>query len=73
MASHCIEIMVCQNCGTRCRVIYHSGIDPMRSTEIGYCPNCGTEIVRKNITGDIEVELIEGNKLICNYDKKIQL
>ena len=40
-------------------MIYHTGIDPLRSTEIGNCPNCGAEIVRKNITGDIEVELIE--------------
>ena len=27
--------------------------------ETGECPKCGTEIIRKNITGDIEVELME--------------
>jgi hypothetical protein len=30
----------------------------MRSQETGICPNCGTEIICKNITGEIEVELL---------------
>jgi hypothetical protein len=30
----------------------------MRSQETGICPNCGAEIIRKNITGEIEVELL---------------
>ena len=31
----------------------------MRTEETGECPKCGTEVIRKNITGDLEVELIE--------------
>ena len=31
----------------------------MRSVETGECPKCVTEVIKKNITGDIEVELIE--------------
>lgn len=42
-------------------IVYNNGLNNMPSghSEIKTCPNCGTEIIRKNITGDIEVELVE--------------
>lgn len=60
MASKYTEIIVCPNCGTKSKVTISNGVWPLRMPETGECPKCGTEIIRKNITGDIEVELING-------------
>ena len=59
MSSRYFEILVCPKCGAKLRAVITSGIYPMRSVETGECPRCGTEVISKNITGDIEVELIE--------------
>ena len=50
---------MCPKCGAKSKVTVSNGVWPMRMPETGECPKCGTEIIRKNITGDIEVELIE--------------
>ena len=59
MASRYSAEMDCPNCGAKLKVVVNNGIWPMRSTETGECPKCGVEVIRKNITGDIEVKLIE--------------
>lgn len=59
MSSKSFEIIECPQCGAKLRVVITNGIYPMRSVEIGECPKCRTEVIRKNITGDIEVELVE--------------
>lgn len=59
MPSKYTEEVVCPQCGAKLRVVITSGIYPMRSVETGECPQCRTEVIRKNITGDIEVELVE--------------
>ena len=53
------EIIVCPTCEAKLKVVVTNGVWPMRSVETGECPRCGTEVIRKNITGDIEVELVE--------------
>jgi Zn ribbon nucleic-acid-binding protein len=58
MASKYTEEVVCPKCGAKIKVVVTNGVWPMRNVEIGECPKCGTEVIRKNITGDIEVELI---------------
>lgn len=59
MPSKYTEIIVCPMCGAKIRTIITNGVWPMRSVETGECPKCRTEVIRKNITGDIEVELVE--------------
>ena len=59
MASKYTDIIVCPNCGAKSKVTITNGVWPMRMTETGECPKCGYEIIRKNITGYIEVEIIE--------------
>lgn len=59
MPSKYSEEVVCPQCGAKIKVVVTNGVWPMRSVETGECPKCGTEVIRKNITGDIEVELIE--------------
>ena len=59
MPSKYTEEVVCPQCGAKIKVVVTNGVWPMRSVETGECPKCETEIIRKNITGDIEVELIE--------------
>lgn len=59
MPSKYTKIIVCPKCGTKSKVTVLNGVWPMRMTETGECPKYGMEIIRKNITGDIEVELIE--------------
>ena len=58
MPSRYSEILVCSKCGAKLKVVITNGVEPMRSVETGECPKCGTEVIRKNITGDIEGELI---------------
>ena len=59
MPSKYSEIIICPKSGTKMKVVVTNGVMPMRSVETGECPKCGTEVIRKNITGDIEVELVE--------------
>ena len=58
MPSRYTENTLCPKCGAKCRVVVTNGIWPMCSQETGICPNCGAEIIRKKITGEIEVELL---------------
>ena len=58
MPSKTVKIIECHNCGARNEVTITAGEDPWRSEESGNCQNCGTEIIRKSITGNIDVELI---------------
>lgn len=58
MPSRYTENTLCPKCGAKYRIVVTNGIWPMRSQETGICPNCGAEIIRKNITGEIEVELL---------------
>lgn len=59
MPSTTVKIIECHNCRAKNKVTITAGEYPQRSEEIGNCQNCGTELIKKNITGDIEVELIE--------------
>ena len=59
MPSKYTEEVVSPKCGAKLRAVITNGVWPMRSVETGECPKCGTEVIRKNITGDIEVELVE--------------
>ena len=59
MPSKNSEIIICPKCGAKIKVVVTNGVWPMRSVETGECPKCGTKVIRKNITGDIEVELIK--------------
>lgn len=59
MPSKYTEEVVCPKCGAKIKVVVTNGIWPMRSVEAGECPRCCTEVIRKNITGDIEVKLVE--------------
>ena len=58
MPSKYTEIIVCPTCGVKLKVVVTNGVWPMKMPETGECPKCGTEVIRKNINGDIEVELI---------------
>ena len=55
MSSRYTEIIVCPTCGAKLKVVVTNGVWPIRTEETGECPRCGTEVIRKNITGDIEV------------------
>lgn len=59
MPSKYTKIIMCPNCGAKLKAVVTNGVWPMRMTETGECPKCGMEVIRKNITGDIEVEMIE--------------
>ena len=59
MPSKDVKVLNCPNCGARLKVVVTNGVWPIRMPETGECPRCGTEVIRKNITGDIEVTLIE--------------
>ena len=59
MPSKYTEEVVCPKCGAKINVVVTNGVWPMHSVETGECPKCETEVIRKNITGDIDVELIE--------------
>ena len=59
MASKYTDNIVCPNFGAKSKVTISNGVWAMRTNETGECLRCGTEVIRKNITGDIEVELRE--------------
>ena len=59
MASKDVNVLNCPKCGAKLKAVVTNGVWPMRMQETGECPNCGTEVIRKNITGDIEIELVE--------------
>ena len=52
-------MLTCSQCGAKLKVVVTNGVWPMRMPETGECPKCGAEVIRKNVTGDITVELIE--------------
>ncbi len=57
MASYDFKDVKCPVCGTLVHVTISYGIWPCRSEEIADCPVCGKELLRKNITGDIEAKV----------------
>lgn len=57
MASFDIKDIKCPVCGTLVHVTISYGIWPNRSEETADCPVCGKELLRKNITGDIETKV----------------
>lgn len=59
MSSRYTERIVCPTCGAKLKVVVTNGVWPIRTEETGECPRCFTEVIRKNITGDIEVKLVE--------------
>lgn len=57
MASFDSKDIKCSVCGTLVHVTISYGIWPCRSEETADCPVCGKELLRKNITGDIEIKV----------------
>lgn len=57
MASYDVLHVMCPVCNTDLLVKISYGIYPARSIETADCPVCGKEVLRKNITGDIETEV----------------
>ena len=57
MASLDSKDIKCPVCGTLVHVNISYGIWPCRSEETADCPVCGKELLRKNITGDIEAKV----------------
>lgn len=57
MASYDVLHVTCPVCNTVLLVKISYGIYPARSIETTDCPVCGKEVLRKNITGDIETEV----------------
>lgn len=57
MASYDVLHIKCPVCNTDLWVKISYGICPARSIETADCPVCGKEVLRKNITGDIETKV----------------
>lgn len=57
MASFDGKDIKCPVCGTLVHVTISYGKWPWRSEETADCPVCGKELLRKNITGDIETKV----------------
>lgn len=57
MASYDVLHVTCPVCNTDLLVKISYGIYPARCIETADCPVCGKEVLRKNITGDIETEV----------------
>lgn len=57
MASYDVLHVTCPVCNTDLLVKISYGIYPARSIETADCPVCGKEVLRKNITGDIETKV----------------
>ena len=57
MASYDVLHVTCPVCNTDLLVKISYGIYPSRSIETADCPVCGEEVLRKNITGDIETNV----------------
>lgn len=67
MPSQYSEERECPQCHTKVLFTIKSGIYPFRDREIGDCPVCGYEIFHKNITGDIEAEVVSLENTIEPY------
>ena len=57
MASYDVLNVTCPVCNTDLLVKISYGIYPARSIETADCPVCCKEVLRKNITGDIETNV----------------
>ena len=57
MASYDVLHVKCPVCNTDLLVKISYGIYPARNIETADCPVCGKEVLRKNITGDIETKV----------------
>ena len=57
MASYDELHVMCPVCNTDLLVKISYGIYPARSIETADCPVCGKDVLRKNITGDIETKV----------------
>ena len=57
MASYDVLNVTCPVCNTDLLVKISYGIYPARSIETADCPVCGKEVLRKNITGDIQTNV----------------
>ena len=57
MASYDVLHIKCPVCNTDLWVKNSYGIYPARNIETADCPVCGKEVLRKNITGDIETKV----------------
>ena len=57
----------CPQCRTKVGVRITYGVYPARTEEIANCPVCGKELFKKNITGDIEEEIISLDNTIEPY------
>ena len=57
MASYDELHVMCPVCNTNLLVKISYGIYPARSIETADCSVCGKEVLRKNITGDIETKV----------------
>ena len=57
MASCDVLNVTCPVCNTDLLVKISYGIYPARSIETADCPVCGKEVLRNNITGDIETNV----------------
>ena len=57
MASYDVLHVTCPVCNTDLLVKISYGIYHARSIETADCPVCGKEVLRKNITGDIETKV----------------
>ena len=57
MASYDVLHVTCPVCNTDLLVKISYGIYPARGIETADCPVCGKEVLRKNITGDIETKV----------------
>ena len=57
MASYDVLHVTCSVCNTDLLVKISYGIYPARSIETADCPVCGKEVLRKNITDDIETNV----------------
>lgn len=57
MASYDVLHIKCPVCNTDLWVKISYEICPARSIETADCPVCGKEVLRKNITGDIETKV----------------
>lgn len=67
MASSYFEDVTCPQCRTLVRIKISNGLYPMRTTEIANCPVCWKELLKKNITGDIEESVLSTENTIEPY------
>ena len=73
MASFDSKDIKCSVCGTLVHVTISYGIWPCKSEETADCPVCGKELLRKNITGDIETKVKSLDKTLEPYKTSYSL